>query len=127
MRGMMQGLVLVLLIPLAVALQGCTAARNMIVDQVEKTVDEKLNAKLEDGTILAPDEKAELKARANSAGFVDPATGEIRFGKMLTGGNGLSIMLAFLLWLMRKRMSRKVGELWKEVKDKEPKTAPPGG
>jgi len=123
MRKLMRAMALLLLIPMATMFQGCNAVKGMIVDQVSATVDKKLNEKVNDGMLLTPDEKQELKAKAGQAGFLDPETGDIRWTKMLASGNGLSILLAFMLFLLRKRLSKKVGELW-EAKENKATPAP---
>ncbi len=95
----------------------CSSLKRWASDAAVEVVNEKLGPVLEKQ--LDPVELAELQRRAADAGFVDE-NGEIRYTKLLTSGNGLAVLGLFLVWWLRRRMGRKVGELWKGKADAEP-------
>ncbi len=46
--------------------------------------------------------------------------GNIKYTKLITSGNGLGILGLFLVYLLRRRLGKKVGELWNKKADAEP-------
>ena len=95
------------LVPVLVALTSCGAITNWIKGEAKEAVAAEAQAQVEKR--LEPEERAEyMKADTN-------ADGKVSFDELqvFAGSGGL---LAFFWFILRRRMSKKFGEMWQENK-----------
>jgi hypothetical protein len=102
---------------LLLLLASCSSIKRWAAEAATEIVNEKLGPIAEKQ--LDPVELAELRSRADAAGLTDPE-GNIRWDKMIFSGNGLGVLGLFMVFLLRRRMGKKVGELWKGKADAKP-------